>query len=98
MLQGTVLENYEFVVLERKMDKTPRAMLTHSSRRQISVAGELCLYSPNYTGPMSSLALRTRLNLVTGCRAKRRRRCPYEPGSNPGRRPGGRHAAQKALL
>ena len=42
------------------MDKISLTIFTHSSRRQISVAGEPCSNSPNYTGPMSTLARRIR--------------------------------------
>jgi len=42
--------------------------------------------------PLETITGRVRENF------RRRRRCPCAPGSNPGRRPGDRHAVQKALL
>jgi hypothetical protein len=52
-------------------------------------------------GPDARSAPQTRISVTGRARAnfrRRHRRCPCAPDSNPGKRPGGRHVAQKALL
>jgi hypothetical protein len=57
MTKGKILKECESRLMKPKLGKNLRAKLMTSSRRQISVAGELCSISPNYTGPMSYTAI-----------------------------------------